>query len=58
MNEQSMYLPHLMVIEKITLEAPGSQDAPVKILKTRRKEKLFTSAGQVRVTTLRLVKES
>lgn len=32
MNEQSnIYLPHLMVIEKITHEAPGSQDFPVKI---------------------------
>ena len=59
MNEQSnIYLPHLMVIEKITHEAPGSQDVPVKNLKTRRKEKLFTSKPDSSVNTLRLVKGS
>ena len=51
MNEQSnIYLPHLMVIEKITHEAPG--------VKTFRKEKLFTLKPDSSVNTLRLVKES
>ena len=57
MNEQSnIYLPHLMVIEKITHEAPG-----VKTFRLRfkdEKEKLFTSKPDSSVNTLRLVKES
>ena len=57
MNEQSnIYLPHLMVIEKITHEAPGVKTFRLKF--KDEKEELFTSKPDSSVNTLRLVKES
>lgn len=58
MNEQSnIYLPHLMVIEKITHEAPGVKTFRLRF-KDEKEGEAFTSKPDSSVNTLRLVKES
>ena len=57
MNEQSnIYLPHLMVIEKITHEAPGVKTFRLRFKDEKEGEAFHFKAGQF--GEYRLVKES
>lgn len=58
MNEQSnIYLPHLMVVEKITHEAPGVKTFRLRFKDEKEGEAFHFKAGQFGEYS-RLVKES